>query len=58
MIMYAVFGSKHKKILLANSIGLFSLNSVFAIEVKVPQKDNSFRGGAIGKGGKIKYQRR
>ena len=56
--MYAVFGSKHKKILLANSIGLFSLNDVFAIEVKVPEKDNSFRGGAIGKGGKIKYQRR
>jgi hypothetical protein len=56
--MYAVFQSKHKKILLANSIGLFSLNSVFAIEVKVPQKDNSFRGGVIGKGGKIKYQRR
>ena len=24
----------------------------------LPEKDNSFRGGAIGKGGKIKYQRK
>jgi hypothetical protein len=56
--MYAVFQSKHKKILLADSIRLFILNDVVAGEVKVPEKDNSFRGGAIGKGGKIKYQRR
>jgi hypothetical protein len=56
--MYAVFQSKHKKIIVVASIGLVSLNDVFASEVKAPEKDNSFRGGATGKGGKIKYQRR
>jgi hypothetical protein len=56
--MYAVFQSKHKKILLVASGRLVSLNGIFASEAKVPEKDNSFRGGAVGKGGKIKYQRR
>ena len=32
--------------------------SVFPQEVRVPERDNSFRGGSRGKGGKIKYARK
>ena len=30
----------------------------FPSEISIPTKDDSFRGGARGKGGKIKYERR
>ena len=59
--------SKFKKQIILSvglSVGLSSLSS--AIAQSIPMNNgiydmrpkNSFRGGAIGKGGKIKYQRR
>lgn len=32
--------------------------SVFPQEARIPERDNSFRGGSRGKGGKIKYARK
>ena len=32
--------------------------SVFPQEIRIPERDNSFRGGSRGKGGKIKYTRK
>tara|TARA_R110000737_G_scaffold312797_1_gene322250 strand:+ start:179 stop:490 length:312 start_codon:yes stop_codon:yes gene_type:complete len=32
--------------------------SLFPQEIRIPERDNSFRGGSRGKGGKIKYTRK
>jgi hypothetical protein len=55
--------SKFKKQIIL-SVGLTSLSSAIAQSIPINngiydmRPKNSFRGGAIGKGGKIKYQRR
>ena len=54
--------SKHsKKILIVASIAALNLNAVSAIPFSNGMYDmrpkNHFRGGSIGKGGKIKYRR-
>ena len=58
------------KVLITGCIVAANLNDAIAMEIKsreilqqhyvesILKKDNSFRGGSRGKGGKIKYERR